>query len=64
MTGFLRPGASGNSKSAFGVSFEADKDQDGGPVPFVHNPNENLALTAQRTALPIFKYRYHWQNQN
>ena len=55
MTGFLKPGTS--IKSAFGVSFEADKDKDGGSAPFVFNANEHLALEAQRRALPIAKYR-------
>lgn len=54
MTAFLRPGAS--SKSAFGVSFEADKGEPSA-APTVFNANEHLALDAQRKALPIAKYR-------
>ena len=55
MSGFLRPGQT--SKTAFGVSFDADKDKEAGTAPPIFNANEHLALSAQRKALPIAKYR-------
>ena len=55
MTAFLRPGATG--KSAFGISFDADKDQDSTPSVLPFNTSERLSLNEQRNKLPITRYR-------
>jgi len=56
MPAFLRPGASG--KSAFGISFDADTDQDPTPSVLPFNANERLALNEQRNLLPITRHRF------
>lgn len=53
MASFLRPGT--KAPSAFGVSFDTDRDTRGSTPIF--NPNERLAISDQRRLLPIYKHR-------
>jgi len=58
MAKFLRPGQ--RESTAFGVSFETDRDQSGAPLPQPPQPysrNGRLAIADQRRALPIYEHR-------
>jgi ATP-dependent RNA helicase DDX35 len=52
---FQRPGSL--RSSAFGISFDADRDATGPPPLPQPNLNERLALSDQRRRLPIFAHR-------
>jgi len=54
MATFLRPGS--KQPSAFGVSFDTDRDAGGAPAP-AFNPRERLAIADQRRQLPIYEHR-------
>ncbi len=55
MTTFLRPGE--KKASAFGLSFEVDRDASGAAAPLQYNKNERLAISEQRRRLPIYAHR-------
>lgn len=58
MAKFLRPGD--KHSSAFGVSFDADRDSGltpAPPMPQAYNRNDRLSLADQRRALPIYEQR-------
>ena len=57
MSSFLRPGQ--QAASAFGLSFDTDREAGGGGAGAapVYNKNERLAISDQRRRLPIYAHR-------